>query len=161
MQRNKRVIHYCGEGFKTQANGSFLMGTFLIVSKKWTVNQVKEAFGNRYLNSLRPFRDAGVGPDDFPLTVVDCLKSVERAVELKWYSKTGFNSREFEDMLKPSDLSWIVPDEIIAFSSPVDPAYARGGRSSHSVRSEDLISPFQDLNVKGIIRLNDKLYDAG
>ena len=64
-------------------------------------------------------------------------------------------------MLKPSDLSWVVPDQIIAFSSPVDPAYARGSRSSHSVRSEDLINPFKDLNVKGIIRLNDKLYDAG
>ena len=64
-------------------------------------------------------------------------------------------------MLKPSDLSWIVPDQIIAFSSPVDPSYARGGRTSHNVRSEDLIDPFLDLNVKGIIRLNDKLYDAG
>ena len=72
------------------------MGTFLIASKKWTVNQVKDAFGNSYLNSLKPFRDAGVGPDDFPLTVIDCLKGMERAIELKWYSKTSFDSREFE-----------------------------------------------------------------
>ena len=40
LQRKKRVIHHCGEGFKAQANGSFLMGSFLIVSKKWTVKQV-------------------------------------------------------------------------------------------------------------------------
>ena len=134
------------------------MGTFLIVSKNWTISQIKDAFGNSYLNSLRAFRDAGVGPDDFPLTVIDCLKGMERAVALKFYSKISFDSREFNTMLKPSDLSWIVPDEIIAFSSPVDPAYAR---TSHSVRADDLIDPFQDLNVKGIIRLNDKLYDAG
>lgn len=56
------------------------MGSFLIVSKKWTINEVKEAFGNSYLNSLRPYRDAGIGPDDFPLSVIDCLKGMERAM---------------------------------------------------------------------------------
>ena len=71
------------------------MGTFLIVSKNWTISQIKDAFGNSYLNSLRAFRDAGVGPDDFPLTVIDCLKGMERAVALKFYSKISFDSREF------------------------------------------------------------------
>jgi hypothetical protein len=56
------------------------MGCFLIVSKKWTIKQITDAFGNFYLQSLRPYRDAGVGPDDFPLTVIDCLKGFERAV---------------------------------------------------------------------------------
>ena len=68
---------------------------------------------------------------------------------------------EFEELLKPYDLSWIVPDEVIAFSSPQDPLYCRG-RSGYTnrVRSEDLIDDFKHCNVKGIVRLNDKLYDA-
>lgn len=90
------MIYHCGAGFKTQANGGFLIGSYLIISKKWSISQIKDAFGSSYLNSLRPFRDAGVGPDDFPLTVLDCLKGMERANALKWYSKTNFNSREFE-----------------------------------------------------------------
>lgn len=85
------MIHHCGPGFKTQANGTFLLGSFLIVNKGWSINQVKDAFGSTFLSQLRPFRDAGVGPDDFPLTVLDCLKGIERAVELKWYSYNKFS----------------------------------------------------------------------
>ena len=59
---------------------------------------------------MRPFRDAGVGPDDFPLTVIDCLNGINRACELNWFSVVGFDCYEFETMLKHGDLSWVVPD---------------------------------------------------
>jgi len=72
------------------------MGSYLVVSQKWSISQVKDAFGAGYLNRLRPFRDAGVGPDDFPLSVIDCLKGMERAVQLNWYSKSRFDCFEFE-----------------------------------------------------------------
>jgi len=89
---------------------------------------VKDAFGAAYLNRLRPFRDAGVGPDDFPLTVIDCLKGMDRAKQLNWYSKQSFDCYEFESMLSHGDLSWVVPDEIIAFSSPIEAGYSRGSQ---------------------------------
>ena len=73
-----------------------MMGCFLIISKKWSVDQVGKALGESYLRSLRPYRDAGVGPDDFPLTVIDCLRGMERAIQLGWYNKTGFDCFEFE-----------------------------------------------------------------
>lgn len=85
------MVHHCGQSFKYQANGSFLMGAYLIISKNWSISQVKDALGDGYLRSLRPFRDAGVGPDDFPLTVVDCLKGLERAIQLNWYGKSSFD----------------------------------------------------------------------
>ena len=102
-----------------------------------------------------------MGPDDFPLTVVDCLNGISRACQLKWFSMRSFDCFEFESMLKHGDLSWVVPDQIIAFSSPQEAAYARSTRVSNNVRPDDLIDQFLDMNVKGIIRLNDKLYDAG
>ena len=90
------MIHHCGQSYKHQANGSFLIGCFLISSKNWSVSKVKDALGASYLSALRPFRDAGVGPDDFPLTVIDCLKGFARARELKWYTKASFDCFEFE-----------------------------------------------------------------
>mmetsp|Transcript_1294 Transcript_1294/g.1743 ORF Transcript_1294/g.1743 Transcript_1294/m.1743 type:complete len:238 (-) Transcript_1294:2041-2754(-) len=105
-----KVIHHCSPSYKAEANGTFLMGCYLIISQKWSIKQISDAFGGSYLNSLRPFRDAGVGPDDFPLTVIDCIKGMERAVQLNWYSKGGFDCFEFEQMLKHGDLSWVVPD---------------------------------------------------
>ena len=160
LSRYNRVVHHCGQSFKYEANGAFLIGSYLIVSKKWTVNEVVDALGKAYLSRLRPFRDAGVGADDFPLTVIDCLHGMMRAIQLKWYSKRGFDCSEFETMLKHGDLSWIVPDEIIAFSSPQEVAYTRNLRVTNNWRPEDLVDDFNDLNVTGVIRLNDKLYDA-
>lgn len=51
-----------------------------------------------------------MGPDDFPLTVLDCLKGMERALQLNWYSKASFDSFEFEQVLRHGDLSWVVPE---------------------------------------------------
>ena len=65
-------------------------------------------------------------------------------------------------MLKNGDLSWVVPGAIIAFSSPT--GSGGYGRSFYSgalgFSPDELIDSFHDLNVKGVIRLNDKLYDA-
>lgn len=52
------------------------MGAYLLVSQNWSISEVKEALGAAYLQSLKPFRDAGIGPDDFPITVVDCLEGL-------------------------------------------------------------------------------------
>ena len=86
---------------------------------------MKQSFSKEFLSSLQPFRDAGVGPDNFPLTVIDCWKGLERAIELNWYSYARFDSYEFEQMLKNGDLSWVVPNQIIAFSSPIGDGYGR------------------------------------
>ena len=60
------MLHHTGTNFRTQANAVFLMGAFLIIRKNQSVQSVKELFGSQFLSSLQPFRDAGVGPDDFP-----------------------------------------------------------------------------------------------
>ena len=63
-------------------------------------------------------------------------------------------------MLKNGDLSWVVPGAIIAFSSPTG-GYGRSFYSGAMGFSPDeLIDSFVDMNVKGVIRLNDKLYEA-
>ena len=42
-------------------------------------------------------------------------------------------------MLQQGDLSWVVPDQIIAFSSPQDPGYTRNMRVSNNTRPDHLI----------------------
>jgi hypothetical protein len=48
--------------------------------KKYTINQITEAFGNSYLNNLRTYRDAGVGPDDYPISIKNCLQALDKAI---------------------------------------------------------------------------------
>lgn len=62
-------------------------------------------------------------------------------------------------MLKQGDISWIVPDQIIALSSPIDPDYIGSVRLNNYRRPVDLIDHFFDNKVKAIVRLNSKLYD--
>lgn len=42
------------------SNASFLLGAYLIIVEKFTVEKVKKAFGQDMLTNLYPFRDAGV-----------------------------------------------------------------------------------------------------
>ena len=139
------------------SNASFLLGAYLIIVEKFTVEKVKKAFGQDMLANLYPFRDAGVQPCSFPLSVVDCLNGIKRAIELGWYNFERFNANQFENMLNCGDLSWVVPGQIIAFASPTS-GYNR--YSSQNIRPCDLMNQIQDGKVKGIIRLNDKLYNA-
>ena len=78
-------------------------------------------------------------------------------MELGWYNFNRFNASEFENFLQCGDLSWVIPGQIIAFASPTS-GYHKF--SSTNIRPCDLMSLFFKSNVKGIIRLNDKLYDA-
>ena len=45
----KRVVHQCSQSYKHQANASFLIGAYLIVSHNWPLVEVKEALGTAYL----------------------------------------------------------------------------------------------------------------
>jgi hypothetical protein len=45
------------------------------------------------LDGLMTYRDAGIGPDDFPISVQDCLRGLEKAIKLGWYRFDTFSSR--------------------------------------------------------------------
>jgi cell division cycle 14 len=62
-------------------------------------------------------------------------------------------------MQTTGDLSWIVPNTIIAFPSPVTPGYGRV-TAANNCQPRDLLNGFKEANVGGVIRLNEKLYDS-
>ena len=75
------------------------------------------------MDNLKTYRDAGIGPDDYPISVKDCVRALEKAIKAGWYSYSSFNTQKFDSMLRKGDLSWIVPGKIIAFPSPVSSGY--------------------------------------
>lgn len=156
LNSKSKVVHQCSPGQKTTTNAALLVAAYLLVIEKFPIHKIKQAFGDDYLESLHPFRDAGVQPCRFPLTVIDCLNGLKRAIELGWYQHERFNATEFDKMLKYADLSWVVPGQILAFASPT----STNKFSTTSIRPCDLMSHFFQTKVKGVIRLNDKLYDA-
>lgn len=75
----------------------------------------------------------------------DCLSAVHKAVKYRLVDFYDFDCRKYYAF---SDLTWIVPDKLIAFRGPVE------GRLQH------YIEYFRKNNVKTVIRLNRANYDA-
>jgi cell division cycle 14 len=69
---------------------------------------------------LIPFRDAGEDSSNFECTVLDCLRGLHKAITLGWYNFRKFDHKEYEfnHKLENGDMNWIIPNKILAFSSP-------------------------------------------
>jgi len=98
------------------------------------------------------FWDAGENPyKDFKISILDCLKGLEKGISLGWYNNSNFNYKEYEKnyRLENGDMNWIVPGKIIAFSSPSDYGVDNG------LPAKFFLDVFDKLKVKAIIRLNE------
>ena len=119
------------------------------------------------LKPFAPFRDASCGPSTYHLTVLDCLRGLQRARDahvLDFRSPAGSSASAFDceayehyERVENGDLNWAVPGKIIAFSGP----HARRTRWAgfQSLTPEDYWEPFKQAGVTAIIRLNKRLYD--
>lgn len=71
-----------------------------------------------------------------------------------WYNFHTFDYKEYESVhrLDNGDMNWIIPKKILALSSPSDV-------SKDGLPPESFIERFKKYKVKGIIRLNEKMYN--
>jgi cell division cycle 14 len=82
------------------------------------------------------------------------LKGLERAISLGWYNfnKFDYKQYEFNHKLENGDMNWIIPNKILALSSPTE-------RRSEGLPASFFIDKFESMSIKAIIRLNESLYD--
>lgn len=100
--------------------------------------------------------------------VLECLQGLEYAIKLGWFNFKKFDLCEYEnyEQLENGDLNWVVPDKLIAFSSPYDTGKDQYGVIFLSRLQNRLLSPkqfipvFKKLGVKAVIRLNSSTYDG-
>lgn len=95
------------------------MGAFMIVCYGKTAEETFHPF--KHLQ-LVPFRDAGEEPCNYECTVLDCLRGLEKAIGFSWYNYLKFDYKDYEynHKLENGDMNWIIPNKILAFSSPTD-----------------------------------------
>jgi hypothetical protein len=58
--------------------------------KKMTVKQICSAFGENYVRSLIPFRDAGIGLADYPISMSDVLRGLHIGLTYSWVKTDRF-----------------------------------------------------------------------
>jgi cell division cycle 14 len=92
------VLLYCIEPeFDCIANSAFLLGAFLLLHTGCSPAEAAEPFmGSSAPFDPIPFRDATFAPQDFDLTLLDCLEGLARAVALGWFDVKTFDLQAFQ-----------------------------------------------------------------
>nr|CCD17197.1 unnamed protein product [Trypanosoma congolense IL3000] len=143
------VVFCSGLGNHERANAACLLACFCVTALHWSVAETWRLFRTIF-PPIMNFRDASYGVSTFPLSLLDILSGLQRAVELGWYNYSTFDLKEY-DRLRCYDCCWIVPRNFLTFSSPV---------SGDQRRTPFLYAKlFQELKVTKVVRLNEPLYD--
>lgn len=102
-----------------------------------------------------PFQDTTGSNCQSPIALDIFFKSLYKAMSVeKFINFNNFNINEFDYALHGLDISWILPDKLLAFSNlepQIDVA---------SKRYQKIVDYFKENNVTTIIRLNEAAYNS-
>lgn len=106
------------------------------------------------------FRDASNITPLFEISLLDCLCALEKAIKYRFIDFADFNAMEYEffERVENGDLNWIMPRKFLAMCGPHRVAGIVKGYPQHA--PESYFDYFRKHDVKHIIRLNCKSYDA-
>ena len=133
------------------------MGAFQVLVLRRSAGEAWQAFSG--LPSFVPFRDASEGPSYHDCTILDCLKSLERALKLNWFSMNSFDLEFYEshDKVETGDMTWIIPGKLLAFSCP---SIKEEINRWENYTPEKYAILFKQLGITTVIRLNHATYEA-
>eukprot|EP00747_Dinoflagellata_sp_TGD_P170200 gnl/TRDRNA2_/TRDRNA2_201147_c0_seq1.p1 gnl/TRDRNA2_/TRDRNA2_201147_c0~~gnl/TRDRNA2_/TRDRNA2_201147_c0_seq1.p1 ORF type:complete len:442 (+),score=58.58 gnl/TRDRNA2_/TRDRNA2_201147_c0_seq1:148-1473(+) len=154
----KRIIHFCSQDPKKRANAAYLICAFQVIVQGKNAEEAFEPFYRVYPPFL-PFRDAISGACTFELTILDCLRGLQKGIENGWFDWNRFDvtAYEFFEKVDNGDMSWIVPDKFLAFAGPCSTQVDADGYPAFT--PEDYAPIFRDAGIRLVVRLNRKQYD--
>lgn len=150
------IYHYCGINPAKRSNAAYLICAYQVVILKRSASEAWSRF--KTLDFLA-FRDASYGPCFYECTILDCLRGLEKGIELKWFNLAAFDlkSYEFKEKVENGDMNWIIPQKLLAFSSPNDNSPNSDLYQIFSVA--EYCQAFNTEKIKTVIRLNNKTYE--
>jgi len=154
----KRIIHFCSHDPKKRANAAFLICAYRVIVLRETAEAAFEPFCSVYPPFLA-FRDALRIVCTYQCSILDCLKGLEKAIEIGWYDWVRFDveSYDFFGQVENGDMNWIVPDKFLAFAGPYPQSVDADGFPAFT--PEDYVPIFRDGGISLVVRLNHKQYD--
>mmetsp|Transcript_32095 Transcript_32095/g.70220 ORF Transcript_32095/g.70220 Transcript_32095/m.70220 type:complete len:457 (-) Transcript_32095:83-1453(-) len=158
LAADKRVIHYCSHDPKKRANAACLIAAYQVIVLGKSAEVAYEPFSGIYPPFL-PFRDAICGVCTFHLTILDCLKGIEKSIEIRWFNYHRFDveSYEFFEKVENGDMNWIIPEKFLAFPGPSSTSTDADGFPVFTPM--DYVPIFREASINLVVRLNGKQYD--
>ena len=162
---NRKIVCIPGnDGARDFTNTVFLLGCFLVLNRNKTPEETWKCFAKigSPSPSLVDYRDATHSAPTFGLTLLDCWCGLDHGNKLGWMAQLNLDEyRHYDDPLN-GDLHIVVPGQFVAFRGPKD---LKNGREYHDHDGFRDFSPqyyvdiFRELNVGGVVRLNEPEYD--
>ncbi|KAG9397042.1 Cell division cycle 14 Cdc14 [Carpediemonas membranifera] len=153
--KDKRIFVVTSLDGQKRANAAVLIVAYAVLILKRTPEEAYRPFLGCYPPFV-PFRDASTAVSTFNLTVLDCVRGLGRAVSAGLFDIQTFDvdSYQFYERVENGDMNWIVPSRFLAFAGPS----AKPGPHDHPFTPEDYVPYFKKHGLKGVVRLNKKLY---
>jgi len=156
----KKIVHYTSYDSRKRANAAYLIGAFAVIYLKWAPEDAYRPLVSGCNPPYLPFRDASFGNCTYNLTILDCLSGIQKALDNNFFNFTAFDVEEYEhyERVENGDLNWIVPGKFLAFAGPHEKRKIENGYPLHS--PESYFEYFKKHNVRTVVRLNKKMYEA-
>ncbi len=148
-------------------NCVFLLGAYMIMCLSATPEEVFNALAPLE-ERLLSFRDVSPGPQNFHLSIKDCLSGLWRGKSLGWadFAEDEFDLEEYEQLDDPAnaDLHEVVKGKFIAMRGPKDLGAdaaaswcdgSAGGRDFSAAHYAEILAQF---DVQAVVRLNAPEY---
>ncbi|DAZ93631.1 TPA: hypothetical protein N0F65_007965 [Lagenidium giganteum] len=152
----ERIYFYSSTQGQQRANAACILGCWAILYQGMTAQKAFEPFEKM---RFPPFHDATPGVCTFNLTILSCLKGLEKAIASNYISTKTFDLHEYQhfERVENGDLTWVSP-KFIAFAGPHN-QYSRTPQGHVMLTPEHYIPYFKKKNVTLVVRLNEKQYD--
>lgn len=151
-----KIYHYTSQDPFKRANAAYLMGAYQVIVLQRSASKSWEKFSSA--SPFSAFRDASEGASYHDCTILNCLRGLERAIKLNWFSFDTFDLDFYEshDKVETGDMTWIIPSKLLAFSCPS--IKEEDGWGNYT--PETYVEVFKKIGVTAVIRLNHATYES-
>ncbi|XP_023321586.1 dual specificity protein phosphatase CDC14A isoform X2 [Eurytemora carolleeae] len=156
----KKLVHYTTLDAHKRANAAFLISAYAVIYLGRSPEDAFKPLQGGLNPTFVPFRDASFGVSVYTITILDCLKAVQKARNAGFFDFEDFDCEEYEhyEKVQNGDFNWLVPKKFLAFCGPHPHSRIENGYPLHS--PESYFPYFRLHGVSCIVRLNKKIYDA-
>lgn len=154
--RGRPIVYYTSCNVKHQTNAVLLLAMYIMMEHGYSADAAALCFREIPEYPFLPFCDASDEPDDFGLTLHDCLAGFEKAVSVGWFDEQTFDLRGYELMSHRGGGDMCVfGNKFVATRSP------QQGPLHSTHNSIFYVRRFLQMGVSTVIRLNEaSSYDA-
>lgn len=160
MTQSNMMLHfYVSPNQSAKSNAAVFISSFRMLHCKMNAEESFKPL-RPISSTLKPFRDASTLPSTFDLSVLDCLRGLQHAIELGWFNIDTFDPETWAriEAIENGDMNWLIPNKLLAFASPYSTNILPGG--FRVATPATVIPEFKNLGITHVIRLNKPFYDC-